>query len=215
LTDKEVSAMAAKKIAIVPTLIIAQMLACEEAYSELPKEFRTDFIKNEMIIRRQYLHSSLGDSVEPPIHKSNMESLDNFKKYGCENMYKSGKIMAKPDIYFNILLKGPKNILKMKDAGVVIGCGTDSGVPFQYHGCLWREMEMLSRIGFSNKEVLQCATINNAAILKIADKTGTIEKGKYADIVALKENPLERIETCREPQIVIKEGCIYDPKMKA
>ncbi len=209
LTDKEVSVMAKKNIAIVPTMTVAQMMASEEAYSELPKEFRTDFIKNEMAVRRRYLQSSLNDFVDPSIHKRNVEALRNFKKYGCENMYKNGKYMAKPDIYFNILLRGPKNILKMKDAGVVIGCGTDSGVPLVYHGSLLREMEMLNRIGFSNKEVLQCATINNAAILKMSDKIGTIEKGKYADIVVLKENPLEKIEACRRPQMVIKEGNVY------
>ena len=209
LTDKEVSVMAEKSIAIVPTMIIAQMLASEEAYGELPKEFQTGFIKNEMTIRNQYLHSSLDDYIEPSIHETNMKALGNFQKYGCENMYKNGKFMAKPDIYFNILLRGTKNILKMKDAGVVIGCGTDSGVPLLYHGSLWREMEMLGRIGFSNKEVLQCATINNAAILKMSDKIGSIENGKHADIVVLKENPLEKIEACRKPQMVIKEGLVY------
>jgi imidazolonepropionase-like amidohydrolase len=214
LTDKEVSAMARKNIAIVPTIIIAQMLAAEEAYVELPKEFRTNFIKNELAIRRQYLQSALDDFIESSIHESNMAALGNFQKYGCENMYKNGKFMARPDIYFNILLRGPKNILKMKNAGVVIGCGTDSGVPLQYHGSLYREMEMLNRIGFSNKEVLRCATINNAAILKMADKIGSIEKGKYADIVVLKENPLEKIAACRAPQMVIKDGCIYETTIK-
>ena len=210
LTDREVSQMAKKNIAIVPTMIVAQMLATEEAYNELPRQFQNDFILSEMDIRRQYLNSSLDDYVEPLVHKNNVSSLNNYKKYGCENLYKNHKYQAKPEIYFNILLRGPKNILKMKQAGVVIGCGTDSGVPLMYHGSLWREMEMLGRIGFSNKEVLQCATINNARILRMADKIGTIEKGKFADMVALKENPLHKIEACRAPQIVIKEGRIYD-----
>ena len=139
-----------------------------------------------------------------------MSALSNYKKYGCDNLYKNGKFHAQPEIYFNVLLRGPKNILKMKQAGVSIGCGTDSGVPLMYHGSLWREMEMLGRIGFSNQEVLKCATINNARILRMEDKIGTIEKGKFADMVAFKENPLLKIEACRTPQIVIKEGRIYD-----
>jgi imidazolonepropionase-like amidohydrolase len=98
----------------------------------------------------------------------------------------------------------------MKQAGVLIGCGTDSGAPFMSHGTLWREMEMLARVGFSNEEILQCATINNARILQMADKKGTIEKGKFADMVVLKENPLEKIEACRSLQRVIKEGRVYD-----
>ena len=215
LTDQEVSQMEKKNIAIVPTMIIAQMLAAEEAYDELPLHYQNDFILNEMDIRRQYLNSSQDDYVEPSIHKTNVSALRNYKKYGCDNLYKNGKIHAQPEIYFNVLLRGPKNILKMKQAGVNIGCGTDSGVPLMYHGSLWREMEMLSRIGFSNKEVLQCATINNARILRMADRIGTIEKGKYADMVAFKENPLLKIEACRTPQIVIKEGRLYDVAKKA
>ena len=214
ITDHEVSQMAKKNIAIVPTMIIAQMLAAEEAYDGLPGRFQNDFIVNEMAIRRQYLNSSQDDYVEASIHKNNMASLGNYKKYGCENLYKNGKFHAQPDIYFNILLRGPKNILKMKQAGINIGCGTDSGVPFMYHGALWREMEMFGRIGFSNKEILQCATINNARIIRMEDKIGTIEKGKFADMVVLKENPLNKIEACRTPQIVIKEGRIYDELVK-
>ena len=215
LTDQEIMEMAKKNIAIVPTMIIAQMLSSEEAYDELPGQFQNDFIVSEMDIRRQYLDSSQDDYIEPSIHKKNVSSLNNYKKYGCENLYKNGKFLARPEIYFNVLLRGPKNISKMKQAGIIIGCGTDSGVPLMYHGALWREMEMLSRIGFSNKEVLQCATINNARIIRMADKIGTIEKGKFADMVVLKENPLIKIEACRVPQIVIKEGHIYDVAKKA
>jgi imidazolonepropionase-like amidohydrolase len=61
---------------------------------------------------------------------------------------------------------------------------------------------------------LQCATINNARILRMADKIGTIEKGKFADMVAFKENPLIKIEACRAPQVVIKGGRVYDVAKK-
>jgi imidazolonepropionase-like amidohydrolase len=98
----------------------------------------------------------------------------------------------------------------MKEAGIVIGCGTDAGIPLVYHGMLWREMEMLTRIGFSNQEALRCATINNAKILRMEDKIGTIDKGKLADMVVLKENPFAVIEACRTPQMVIKGGRIHD-----
>lgn len=210
LTDKDVTEMAKKDIAIVPTLIIAQMYSAEEAYDELPNEFRNDFINNELSVRRRYLNSSLNDYIDPSIHERNVVALKNYKKHGCDNLYKNGVFLTKPDIFFNILLRGPKNLLKMKDAGVVIGCGTDSGVPLLYHGSLWREMEMMHRIGFSNTEVLRCATINNAKIIRMADKIGSIDTGKCADIVVLKENPLEKLEACREPQMVIKDGRIYD-----
>ncbi|HLZ20298.1 MAG TPA: amidohydrolase family protein, partial [Smithellaceae bacterium] len=214
LTDREVLAMVQKSIAIVPTLMIAQMYAAPEAYRELPAKYRTDFIAAEMVIRQQYLNELQDADIEPSIHQANRASLQNFQKYDCRNLYQKGKLMARPDLYFDILLAGPGNLQKMKRAGVLIGCGTDSGVPFIYHGTLWREMAMFSRIGFTNQEILQCATINNARILRLADKIGTVEKGKYADMVVLKENPLEKIEACRSPELVIKDGRVYDVTQK-
>ena len=210
LTEKEVTAMAKKKIAIVPTMIIAQMLAAPEAYDELPQKYRNDFIDREMTIRREYINSSLEDYTETSIHEGNIAYLKNYLKYGCGNLYQKGRYMANPEIYFNILLVGSRNLLAMKDAGIIIGCGTDSGVPFSYHGTLWREIEMLGRVGFSHLEALQCATINNAKIVGMADKIGSVDEGKYADLAVLKENPLENSEACRKPQMVIKDGKIYD-----
>jgi imidazolonepropionase-like amidohydrolase len=210
LTEEDVTAMAKKKIAIVPTMTIAQLMAAPEAYDELPRKFRTDFVDREITIRREFFNSSLEDYTETSIHENNIACLEYFRKYGLSNLYEKRKYMANPEIYFNILLVGPRNLMAMKDAGIVIGCGTDSGVPLAYHGTLWREMEMLGRIGFSNSEILQCATINNAKIVGMGDKIGSVEAGKYADLTVLKENPLEKIETCRKPQMVIKNGDIYD-----
>ena len=202
--------MAKKKIAIVPTMIIGQMLAAEEAYAERPGKYRTDFIDREMEIRQEYLNSLLDDYTERSIHESNIAYLETYRKYGLDNLYQKGKYMANPEIYFNILLVGPPNLMAMKEEGILIGCGTDAGVPLAYHGTLWREMELLGRIGFTNTEVLQCATINNAKIVGMADKIGSVEVGKYADLTILQENPLIKIETCRKPQMVIKNGEVYD-----
>ncbi len=210
LNDKEVIAMAEKKIAIVPTMVIAQLLAAPEAYTKLPEKYRNDFIDREMAIRGEYINSSLENYTEKSIHQDNIAYMENYRKYGCRNLSKEGRYMSDPEIYFNILLIGPRNLQAMKDAGIVIGCGTDAGVPLDYHGTLWREMEMLGRSGFSHAEVLQCATINNAKIVGMADKIGTVETGKYADLVILNGDPLQNIETCRQPQMVIKDGRIYD-----
>jgi imidazolonepropionase-like amidohydrolase len=214
VTDQDALAMAQKNIAIVPTLMIAQMYAAPEAYRELPPPYRTDFIGAELAIRKEYLHSCTDDDVEPGIHRANLKTLELLRANGCEALSRKGKFLARTDLYFDILLKGPENLLKMKRAGVLVGCGTDSGVPFIYHGTLWREMEMLGRLGFTNNEVLQCATINNARILRLADKIGTIEKGKFADLAVFRGNPLEKIEACRTPRWVVKDGRVYDVSIK-
>jgi imidazolonepropionase-like amidohydrolase len=98
------------------------------------------------------------------------------------------------------------NLRKMNQAGILIGCGIDAGMPFNYFGGNYREYEIMKRAGFTNIEIIRCATINNAKILRLADKTGSLETGKYADMVVLHDNPLDDIRILRIPQMVFKQG---------
>ena len=65
--------------------------------------------------------------------------------------------------------------------------------------------------GLPNISVLKAATINGANALGVADKLGSIEPGKLADLYITKGNPLNNIKTARNIQLVIKNGVIYDP----
>ncbi|KPA11386.1 Amidohydrolase [Candidatus Magnetomorum sp. HK-1] len=206
IDDRDIELMAAKNCAIVPTMIMAQLFATEEAISSLPPQYTNDYIINELNIRRDFIYTHHDDFVEPAIHSANLESLKFYRKYGCENLYKKGFIQSKPGIFFGILRYGPQNLKKMFDAGVLIGCGTDAGVPFIYHGMIWLELEMLSRIGFSNQDVIRFATINNAKILCMDSQIGSIEKNKIADFMVVKENPFTNLKSLRKPSLVIKEG---------
>ncbi|MEA2102492.1 MAG: amidohydrolase family protein [Thermodesulfobacteriota bacterium] len=73
---------------------------------------------------------------------------------------------------------------------------------------MYREFEIYDRIGFSNAEILQCVTINNARILGMEDQIGTIEAGKLADLVVFENNPLQDIKALRKPTMVFKDGRI-------
>jgi imidazolonepropionase-like amidohydrolase len=57
-------------------------------------------------------------------------------------------------------------------------------------------------------EAIKAATIVNAGILGMADKLGTIETGKLADIVATDENPIKNIKTLESVSFVMKEGVV-------
>jgi len=206
IDDRDIALMVKKKCSIVPTMIMAQIFATEEAIAKLPPKYLTDYIINELKIRRKNIYSNHNDLVEPAIHKSNLESLKLYRKFGCENLYNKGYIQSKPNIFFGILHYGPKNLKKMFDAGVLIGCGTDSGVPFIYHGMIQLELEMLSRIGFSNIDVIRFATINNAKILRMESKIGSIEINKIADFMVVKENPFINLKSLKKPSLVFKEG---------
>lgn len=78
---------------------------------------------------------------------------------------------------------------------------------FAFH----RELLAMVYAGLPNISVLKAATINGANALGVADKLGSIEPGKLADLYVTKGNPLNNIKSARNIQLVIKNGVIYDP----
>ena len=206
LTDAEIMHLVEKKIAVVPTMTVAQSYLLDDAYDSLPERFRTDFIMREIEVRKNYLKNEALGHFDPALIRGSIDELKYYKTIGREHLIEHKKYLVNPDLYFGIMLHGPGNLKRMQEAGVLIGCGIDAGMPFTYFGGQYREYELMSRAGFTNAEILRCATINNARILCMEDKIGSLEPGKYADIVVLTENPLERIEALRSPGMVFKEG---------
>lgn len=85
-----------------------------------------------------------------------------------------------------------------KDAEVPIVAGTDSGVSGVVWGfSLHDELELLVKAGLTKQEALTSATRLPAVWLGIDDKIGTIEVGKYADLILLDTNPLDNISNTR------------------
>jgi imidazolonepropionase-like amidohydrolase len=208
VTDADVRTMVQKKISIVPTLVVGQNESFRERFEVMPAAFKTPYIENELKIKYDYLFNGDLRAYDPYLHKLNLEIINWFKNPGCSAMPKEKKFLTDPELAFNYLVHAPVNLRKMRDAGVLIGCGTDAGVPFHYHGTLWREMEMMSRIGFRNDMILRYATVNNAAIIGAGDSVGSLQENKFADLVLLKENPLQKIEACRSPLLVLIGGRI-------
>jgi imidazolonepropionase-like amidohydrolase len=91
--------------------------------------------------------------------------------------------------------------------GVKIAFGTDAGV--YPHGDNAKEFGYMVEGGMPAMEAIKSATIVSAGILGIADKIGTLENGKLADIVATDENPITNIKTLEKVTFVMKEGVIY------
>ncbi len=109
-----------------------------------------------------------------------------------------------------------KGFTQALEAGVLIGCGTDSGVPFVSHYDVWEELKLfIDRGDVSAAKAIEMATIDSAKILGIEEITGTIDEGKSADIIVCRENPLESIETLSNPAMVIAKGkLIKSPHVK-
>ena len=92
-------------------------------------------------------------------------------------------------------------------AGVKIAFGTDAGV--YKHGLNWLEFKYMIEAGMPAMDVIKSATINAADLLGEKDKLGSIEAGKWADIVAVDGDPLNDPLSFSRVVFVMKNGVIY------
>jgi imidazolonepropionase-like amidohydrolase len=89
-------------------------------------------------------------------------------------------------------------------AGVKIGFGTDAAV--YPHGLNAHEFAVYVRIGMTPLQAIQTATVNDADLLGWSDKVGTLEPGKWADIIAVDGDPLKDVTTLQNVKFVMKGG---------
>ena len=93
-------------------------------------------------------------------------------------------------------------------AGVKIAFGTDAG------GFAWtvnpaKEFSYMVKWGMTPQQALRSATASAAELLGMADTLGTVEAGKYADIVAVQGNPLQDVSVLEKVEFVMKSGEVY------
>jgi imidazolonepropionase-like amidohydrolase len=93
--------------------------------------------------------------------------------------------------------------------GIIISAGTDS----DENKFVQREMQILMKdAGFTPMQALISATRNGALAIGIADKVGTIEKGRIANLVLLNANPVVDLANLEKIEVVIKNGKMINPK---
>ena len=99
------------------------------------------------------------------------------------------------------------NFAKAHKAGVNVAYGTDSGI--SPHGTNAQEAVLMVEAGMTEMEVIIAATINAADLIDMSDSIGTIETGKFADLIAVDSSPLENIEELLDVDFVMKGGKVY------
>ncbi|MEL7540386.1 MAG: amidohydrolase family protein, partial [Pseudomonadota bacterium] len=98
---------------------------------------------------------------------------------------------------------------RAREGGVNIAFGTDTGV--SKHGENAEEFELMVQAGFAPEEAIRAATIVAAEHIEMADVIGTLEVGKFADMVALRNDPLENVSALKSVRLVIKNGEEFRP----
>jgi imidazolonepropionase-like amidohydrolase len=100
------------------------------------------------------------------------------------------------------------NIKRAMLAGVKIAMGTDAAV--YPHGLNAHELGVyVNQLGMAPLAALQTATINAADLMGWTAKTGTLEAGKWADMIGVEKNPLDDIRTVEDVKFVMKAGVVY------
>lgn len=89
---------------------------------------------------------------------------------------------------------------------VRIAFGSDT---FELPGTNARELELMVRYGMTPLQALRAATATSAELLGVDSRTGTLEPGKAADIIAVDGNPLENIAALRDVALVMKDGRVH------
>ena len=104
-------------------------------------------------------------------------------------------------------------IKKLHEADVNIVCSTDAGIAIGSPGfSIHQELQYYSDAGLNNYEVIKTATVNPTRVHKEFEDMGTIENGKWANLILSDENPLEDLKTLQEPHWVMIKGRILDEK---
>ena len=177
------------KVIIIPTMWVF------ESYNQVYAK-QLKLMKIEQLLGNPKVIGSLYDMYE--LNDSDLG--DRQKKLIAD----TSLIRLKPCLFHNLK--------KMQDAGITIAAGTDAGNVGVLHGPgIFHEFAYMAQAGLTNYEILIDATLNGAKLLNKEKTLGSIDAGKFADLVILNSNPLTDIQNTTDIYLVIKDGKIFEP----
>ena len=122
-------------------------------------------------------------------------------------MENAEKIGTPPDLIAkarDVMPAARRNVARAFAAGVKVGFGTDAAV--YPHGLNAHEFAVMVKLGLTPLQAIQSATVNDDDLLGWSDQVGTIEPGKWADIIAVDSDPLADVTTLERVKFVMKGG---------
>ena len=106
-----------------------------------------------------------------------------------------------------IIPAAKKNMARAFGAGVKVALGTDAGV--YPHGLNGGEFWSMVQLGLTPVQALQAGTVNAADLMGWSDRIGSVAPGKFADLVAVRGNPLDDVTLLQHVRFVMKDGVVY------
>ncbi|HOY31079.1 MAG TPA: amidohydrolase family protein [Bacteroidales bacterium] len=193
LTDDFVQLLKKNHTIVCPTLIV------HDGYSKTFGQ-KTDLSVHELLKADPYQLGTLLDLK----HLPDTALVNKYKKRS-----NSSEAMEKTDKSNAIRMK---NLKTLSDAGVIIVSGTDAGNIGTLHASSYlTELIAMKKSGMSAWQIIRASTINCAKILDKEKESGSVTKGKKADMILLDANPVEHIENFSKIHRVINKGVVYDP----
>jgi imidazolonepropionase-like amidohydrolase len=122
--------------------------------------------------------------------------LENYQKLGLTD-----DMVAKAKL---VLPAARQNVARAFREGVKVAFGTDAAV--YPHGLNAHEFAVMVKLGLTPLAAIQAATVNAADLLGWSDQIGTLEPGKYADLIAVEGDPLKDVTTLENVKVVLKGG---------
>jgi len=140
----------------------------------------------------------LKQDFPPDLYQEVQASLENFPRL---------QYFATTD---RQMFYGKASLQQWLEAGAVLGMGTDSGTPMNFHTeALWREIKAHVDVGMPPQRAVNAATRVNARILGREKDLGTVEAGKLADLIVVDGDPLFDVLALSRVEVVVKGGTVF------
>lgn len=194
------------------------------AYASLV-EMKPDMPEFERIVRLYIERGTYYDATvsaygywalrDPPVYEYFQPEMDYLTPYARQLV--ESRLPRRVNEQFERIYWVKRDLIRKfyeLGGGRLITLGTDHPSwgeffsPFSVH----RELHVLVLAGIPPAAVLKIATINPARALRVADRLGTIEPGKLADLVIMRGNPLADIRNTRNVHQVVRHGVVYDAR---
>jgi imidazolonepropionase-like amidohydrolase len=192
IPDADVEKFIKQGMAIMPTMVVFGDALITRQLLELLETRGEEFLVPESRKQITAQVRELLDSESRELSESEQRALSYEPRY-CKDMF--------PNVV--------ANLKKLHRMGADVGIGTDIGNPStQFFGRYTDEFRHFAAAGIPNHDILRRATSLNARIIDMQDRIGSIEKGRDADLIAVRGDPLVDLQAMDRVDVVMKGGVL-------